>query len=123
MDALIRQLADPKNTTVTAFVLDSVTARAEQVVRSHRDLVLANGASTDSSPNSTSRPLRLPSWPRCSGVTPSCPRRESHGWALPPPYAKVIACQGTVVRLVNQQLACNLCRSPASGASDWQESI
>ena len=41
-DALIRQAADLENTTVTAFVLDSVTARAEQVVRRHRDLVLAN---------------------------------------------------------------------------------
>lgn len=41
-DALIRQAADLENTTVTTFVLDSVTARAEQVVRRHRDLVLAN---------------------------------------------------------------------------------
>ena len=41
-DALIRQAADLENTTVTAFVLDSVTVRAEQVVRCHRDLVLAN---------------------------------------------------------------------------------
>ncbi len=41
-DALIRQAADLENTTVTAFVLDSVTARAEQVVWRHRDLVLAN---------------------------------------------------------------------------------
>src|SRR6266702_733284 len=41
-DALIRQAADLENTTVTAFVLDSVTARAQQVVRRHRDLVLAN---------------------------------------------------------------------------------
>ena len=41
-DALIRQAADLEHTTVTAFVLDSVTARAERVVRRHRDLVLAN---------------------------------------------------------------------------------
>jgi uncharacterized protein (DUF1778 family) len=41
-DALIRQAADLENITVTAFVLDSVTARAEEVVRHHRDLVLAN---------------------------------------------------------------------------------
>jgi uncharacterized protein (DUF1778 family) len=41
-DALIRQAADLENTTVTAFVLDSVTAKAQQVVRRHRDLVLAN---------------------------------------------------------------------------------
>jgi uncharacterized protein (DUF1778 family) len=41
-DALIRQAADIENTTVTAFVLDTVTAKAEQVVRRHRDLVLAN---------------------------------------------------------------------------------
>jgi uncharacterized protein (DUF1778 family) len=32
-----------ENTTVTAFVLGSVTARAEQVVRRHRDPVLASG--------------------------------------------------------------------------------
>jgi uncharacterized protein (DUF1778 family) len=31
-DALIRQAADLENTTVTAFMLDSVTARAQQVV-------------------------------------------------------------------------------------------
>jgi len=41
-DALIRQAADLEHTTVTAFVLDSVTARAAQVVRRHQDLVLAN---------------------------------------------------------------------------------
>jgi uncharacterized protein (DUF1778 family) len=41
-DALIRQAAYLENTTVTAFVLDSVTARAEQVVRRHHDLVLVN---------------------------------------------------------------------------------
>lgn len=40
-DDLIRQAADLENTTVTAFVLASVTARAEQVVRQHRDLLLA----------------------------------------------------------------------------------
>jgi uncharacterized protein (DUF1778 family) len=41
-DALIRQAADLENTTVTAFMLDSVTARAEQVVQRHRDLMLAS---------------------------------------------------------------------------------
>lgn len=41
-DAIIRQAAHLENTTVTAFVLQTVTARAEQVVRSHQDLVLAN---------------------------------------------------------------------------------
>lgn len=41
-DALIRQAADLENTTVTAFVLDSVTERAQQVVKRHQDLVLAN---------------------------------------------------------------------------------
>lgn len=43
-DALIRQAADLENTTVSAFVLESVTARAGQVMRRHRDLVLANEA-------------------------------------------------------------------------------
>ena len=32
-DALIRQAADLEDTTVTAFVLDTVTARAKKVVR------------------------------------------------------------------------------------------
>jgi uncharacterized protein (DUF1778 family) len=41
-DALIRQAAELENTTVTAFVLDSVTAKADQVIRRHRDLVLAS---------------------------------------------------------------------------------
>jgi uncharacterized protein (DUF1778 family) len=43
-DALIRQAADLEDTTVTAFVLDTVTSRAKRVVRQHRDLVLSNEA-------------------------------------------------------------------------------
>lgn len=43
-DALIRQAADLEDTTVTAFVLDTVTARAKRVVRQHQDLVLSNEA-------------------------------------------------------------------------------
>jgi uncharacterized protein (DUF1778 family) len=43
-DALIRQAADLEETTVTAFVLDTVTARAKRVVRQHQDLVLSNEA-------------------------------------------------------------------------------
>lgn len=43
-DALIRQAADLEETTVTAFVLDSVTARARRVVKQHHDLVLSNEA-------------------------------------------------------------------------------
>lgn len=42
--ALIRQAADLEDTTVTAFVLDTVTARAKRVVRQHQDLVLSNEA-------------------------------------------------------------------------------
>ncbi|MHB8290768.1 MAG: type II toxin-antitoxin system TacA family antitoxin [Acidimicrobiales bacterium] len=43
-DALIRQAADLEETTVTAFVLDTVTAKANRVIRQHRDVVLANDA-------------------------------------------------------------------------------
>lgn len=43
-DALIRQAADLEDTTVTAFVLDSVTSKARRVVRQHQDLVLSNEA-------------------------------------------------------------------------------
>jgi uncharacterized protein (DUF1778 family) len=43
-DALIRQAADLEDTTVTAFMLDTVTSRARQVVKQHQDLVLPNQA-------------------------------------------------------------------------------
>lgn len=43
-DALIRQAAELEDTTVTTFVLDSVTARARKVVKDHHALVLANEA-------------------------------------------------------------------------------
>jgi uncharacterized protein (DUF1778 family) len=43
-DALIRQAAGLKDTTVTAFVLDTVTSRAKRVVKQRQDLVLSNGA-------------------------------------------------------------------------------
>jgi uncharacterized protein (DUF1778 family) len=43
-DALIRQAADLEDTTVTAFVLDTVTSRARGVVKQHQDLVLSNQA-------------------------------------------------------------------------------
>jgi uncharacterized protein (DUF1778 family) len=43
-DALIRRAADLEETTVTAFVLDTVTSRAKGVVRKHEDLMLSNGA-------------------------------------------------------------------------------
>lgn len=43
-DALIRHAADLEDTTVTAFVLDTVTARAKTVVRQHQDLLLSNQA-------------------------------------------------------------------------------
>lgn len=43
-DALIRQAADLQDTTVTGFVLDTVTARARRVVKQHNDLVLSNDA-------------------------------------------------------------------------------
>ena len=43
-DALIRQAADLEATTVSAFVLDTVTAKANRVVRQHRDLVLSKQA-------------------------------------------------------------------------------
>jgi uncharacterized protein (DUF1778 family) len=41
-DALIRQAADLEETTVSAFVLNTVTARANRVVREHRDVILSN---------------------------------------------------------------------------------
>jgi uncharacterized protein (DUF1778 family) len=43
-DALIRQAADLEETTVTAFVLDTVTSRAKRVLKHHQDLVLSNQA-------------------------------------------------------------------------------
>lgn len=43
-NALIRQAADLEDTTVTAFVLDTVTTRAKRVIKQHQDLVLANAA-------------------------------------------------------------------------------
>lgn len=43
-DALIRQAADLEDTTVSAFVLETVTAKANRVVRDHRDVVLSNEA-------------------------------------------------------------------------------
>lgn len=41
-DALIRHAASVQDTTVSAFLLDTVTARARKVVREHRDLTLSN---------------------------------------------------------------------------------
>lgn len=43
-DALIRQAADLEDTTVTAFILESVTSKAKRVVKQHQDLVLSNDA-------------------------------------------------------------------------------
>jgi uncharacterized protein (DUF1778 family) len=43
-DALIRQAADLEDTTMSAFVLDTVTARANRVVRKYRDVILSNAA-------------------------------------------------------------------------------
>lgn len=40
-DALIREAADLEATTVSAFVLETVTARAKKVIREHQDLVLS----------------------------------------------------------------------------------
>lgn len=43
-DALIREAADLEHTTVTAFVLETVTGRAKRVLKQHQDLVLSNKA-------------------------------------------------------------------------------
>lgn len=43
-DALIRQAADLEDTTVTAFVLDTVTSRARRLIKQSHDLVLSNEA-------------------------------------------------------------------------------
>ena len=43
-DALIRQAADLEDTTVTAFVLDTVTSRARRVIKDHGTIVLSNEA-------------------------------------------------------------------------------
>jgi uncharacterized protein (DUF1778 family) len=43
-DAVIREAADARDTTVSAFVLDAVTAQARKVVRDQRDLVLSKDA-------------------------------------------------------------------------------
>lgn len=43
-DAVIREAAAARDTTVTAFILDTVTAQARKVVRDQRDLVLSREA-------------------------------------------------------------------------------
>lgn len=43
-DALIRQAADLEDTSVTAFVLDTVTRRARKVLEDHDTVVLSNEA-------------------------------------------------------------------------------
>lgn len=43
-DALIRQAAEIEDTTVTAFVLDTVTTRAKRVIKQHQDLLLSTDA-------------------------------------------------------------------------------
>ena len=43
-DALVRQAADLEGVTVSAFVLETVTAKANRVVRDRRDVVLSNAA-------------------------------------------------------------------------------
>lgn len=42
--ALVREAADLEDTTVSAFVLETATTRANRVLRHHRDLKLANEA-------------------------------------------------------------------------------
>jgi len=41
-DAVIRQAAELEDTTVTNFVLDTVTARARKVIKANQDLILSN---------------------------------------------------------------------------------
>ena len=43
-EALIRQAADLEASTVTTFVLQTVTAKAERVIKQHHDVVLSNEA-------------------------------------------------------------------------------
>jgi uncharacterized protein (DUF1778 family) len=43
-DAVIRQAAELEDTTVTNFVLETVTARARRVIKANQDLVLSNEA-------------------------------------------------------------------------------
>ncbi|MBA2281633.1 MAG: DUF1778 domain-containing protein [Acidimicrobiia bacterium] len=43
-DALIREAADLEDTTVTAFVLDTVTSRARRVIKDHHTILLSNEA-------------------------------------------------------------------------------
>ncbi|MDA8040258.1 MAG: DUF1778 domain-containing protein [Actinomycetota bacterium] len=43
-EALIRHAAELEGATLTSFVLDTVTARANSVIEAHRDLVLSNEA-------------------------------------------------------------------------------
>jgi uncharacterized protein (DUF1778 family) len=43
-DALIRQAADIEDTSVTAFVLDTVTRRARKVLKDHDTVRLSNQA-------------------------------------------------------------------------------
>jgi len=43
-DALIRQAAELEATTVSAFVLETVTARAKRVIKERQDVVLSGEA-------------------------------------------------------------------------------
>jgi uncharacterized protein (DUF1778 family) len=43
-DACIREAADLADTTVTAFVLDTVTAQARKVLKDHQSITLTNRA-------------------------------------------------------------------------------
>jgi uncharacterized protein (DUF1778 family) len=43
-DAVIREAAEARDTTVTAFVLDAVTTQARGIVRDQRDWVLSKDA-------------------------------------------------------------------------------
>lgn len=43
-DALIRQAADLEDSTMSAFVLETVTARANRVLKRHQDVVMSSKA-------------------------------------------------------------------------------
>lgn len=75
-DALIRQAADIEDTTVTAFVLETVTTRAKRVVKQHQDLVLSNDVFDRFIAELDKPPSRSASWSSCSTRTPSSARRE-----------------------------------------------
>ena len=81
-DALIRQAADLEETTVTTFVLETVTTRAKRVVKQHRTSSCRTRPSTGSSLSWTGQLSGCPSWSSCSSGIRRSPTGEPPGVRL-----------------------------------------